>query len=810
MLVSYNWLKEYVDIEQSAYELAEIITRAGVEIGGVEPTNKGVSGVVVAKVLTCEDHPDSDHLHLCTVTTDGENSIQVVCGAPNIAQGQTVMFAQVGAELPGGFKIKKAKLRGVESNGMICSMQEIGVDEDLVAPADKDGIRVLPDDAPLGADVMEYLGMNDWVLDVDLTPNRSDCLSVYNIAKEVGALLKKPVKPIDITIQDGNDVNDYMTVTNKAPELCHRFTGTMVKGAKIGRSPLWMEHRLQCAGMRPISNLVDVTNYVMMELGQPLHAYDYTTLANKEIVVRTAEKDEHITTLDGQDRALNEEMLLICDGERAVGVAGVMGGENTEVADTTEDVFIEAACFQATNVRRTAVALGLRTEASLRFEKNVNIEMTGFAGWRAANLMVETAGATLVSGQIDQYPTPHEPVVVSMKYHKANDILGIDIPYEEMRGYLVDLGFQVLEEDEEGLTVQVPSHRPDISIQEDLVEEIARLYGYDNIPESLPYGATNPGVLTPAQRLTDRVKNKLAGLGLNEIITYSFIGKKHCDLLRYKEDDVRRNQIAISNPLSEDMCVMRTSLMPCMLDTISKNVHHQQQNLALFECSSVFSSDHDLTMDNLAKEDQHLVIGMTGQTTKDWMGTQKAYDFYYLKGIIESLLSDLHIHDWHVEAVTDDPTWHPGRTAALYIGDTYCGIFGELHPLVVKNYDIKAPVYAAELSMDVIVSVGEVVPVYEETPKYPAVARDLAVVVEKSVPMGAIKAAIVGAEPNYLKAINVFDIYEGIQLGLDKKSIAFSLVFQSDEQTLTDDLVQVELQKIIAAIESECGGQLRA
>ncbi len=810
MLVSYNWLKEYVDIEQSAYELAEIITRAGVEIGGVEPTNKGVSGVVVAKVLTCEDHPDSDHLHLCTVTTDGENSIQVVCGAPNIAQGQTVMFAQVGAELPGGFKIKKAKLRGVESNGMICSMQEIGVDEDLVAPADKDGIRVLPDDAPLGADVMEYLGMNDYVLDVDLTPNRSDCLSVYNIAKEVGALLKKPVKPINITIQDGNDVNELMTVTNKAPELCHRFTGTMVKGAKIGRSPLWMEHRLQCAGMRPISNLVDVTNYVMMELGQPLHAYDYTTLANKEIVVRTAEKEEHIVTLDGQDRELSDEMLLICDGERAIGVAGVMGGENTEVADTTEDVFIEAACFQATNVRRTAVALGLRTEASLRFEKNVNIEMTGFAGWRAANLMVETAGATLVSGQIDQYPTPHEPVVVSMKYHKANDILGTDIPYEEMRSYLVDLGFQVLEEDEEGLTVQVPSHRPDISIQEDLVEEIARLYGYDNIPESLPYGATNPGVLTPAQRLTDRVKNNLAGLGLNEIITYSFIGKKHCDLLRYKEDDVRRNQIAISNPLSEDMCVMRTSLLPCMLDTISNNVHHQQQNLALFECSSVFSSDHDLTMDNLAKEDQHLVIAMTGQTAKDWMGTQKPYDFYYLKGIIEAALSDLHIHDWHVEAVTDDPTWHPGRTAALYIGDIYCGTFGELHPLVVKNYDIKAPVYAAELSMDVILSVGEVVPVYEETPKYPAVARDLAVVVEKRVPMGAIKAAIVGAKPNYLKDINVFDIYEGVQLGLDKKSIAFSLVFQSDEQTLTDDLVQVELQKIISAIESECGGQLRA
>lgn len=810
MLVSYNWLKEYVDIEPSAYELAEIITRAGVEIAGVEPTNKGVKGVVVAKVLTCEDHPNSDHLHVCTVTTDGENVIKVVCGAPNVAAGQKVMFAQVGAILPGDVVIQATKLRGEESNGMICSMQEIGIDEDLVCPLDKDGIRVLPEDAPLGVDVMEYLGLNDWVLDVDLTPNRSDCLSVYNIAKEVGALLKKPVRPIEITTKDGDEINGKMHITNNAPALCHRFTGTMIEGAKIGRSPLWMEHRLQCAGMRPISNLVDVTNYVMMELGQPLHAYDYNNLAGHEIIVRTAEAGEHITTLDGQDRALTDEMLLICDGERAIGIAGVMGGENTEVEDTTTDVMIEAACFQAVNVRRTAVALGLRTEASLRFEKNVNIDETAFAGWRAANLMCETSGARLVAGQIDEYPTPHEPVIVSMKYQKANDVLGTDILYAEMRGYLLDLGFEIVEEDEESLTVKVPSHRPDISIQEDLIEEIARLYGYDKIPETLPFGATNPGVLTPEQRMTDHIKNTLAGLGLDEIVTYSFISKKHCDLLRYAEDDVRRNQIVISNPLSEDMSVMRTSLLPCMLDTLSSNVHHHQQDLAFFECSSVFSSDHPLTMENLATEDQHLVIGLTGQTQKDWTGSQKAYDFYYLKGIIESLLASLHIADWHVEAVKDDPTWHPGRTAALYIGGKRCGIFGELHPIVVKNYDIKAPVYAAEIAMDALVGVGEVVPVYEPTPIYPAMPRDLAVVVDKNMEVGKIEEAIRAAEPNYLKKIDVFDVYEGIQVGLDKKSVAFSFIFQSDAQTLTDDLVQAEMDKIVAAIERDCQGQLRA
>ncbi len=810
MLVSYNWLKEYVDIEPSAYELAEIITRAGVEIGGVEPTNKGVKDVVVAKVLTCGDHPNSDHLHICTVTTDGTNEIKVVCGAPNVAAGQKVMFAQVGATLPGGIVIKATKLRGEESNGMICSMQEIGVDEDLVAPADKDGIRVLPEDAPLGVDVMEYLGMNDWVLDVDLTPNRSDCLSVYNIAREVGALLKKPVKSIDITTAEGDAIHSKMKVRIDAPELCHRFTGTMVEGAKIGRSPIWMEHRLQCAGMRPISNLVDVTNYVMLELGQPLHAYDYTTLAGSEIVVRTAEAGEHITTLDGQDRALTDDMLLICDGERAIGIAGVMGGENTEIENDTETVMIESACFNAHNVRRTEVALNLRTEAAQRNEKSIDITVTPIAGWRAANLMCETAGATLVAGQIDEYPTKHEPVVVSMKYQKANDVLGTDIPFADMRGYLLDLGFEILEEDAEGLTVKVPSHRPDISIQEDLIEEIARLYGLDNIPETLPYGATNPGVLTPEQRLTDHVKVTLAGLGLDEIVTYSFIHPKHSDLLRYAADDVRRTQIVISNPLSEDISVMRTSLLPCMLETLANNVHHHQHDLAFFEASSVFSSDHDLTMDNLATEKQHLVIGLTGQTARDWQGSQKAYDFYYLKGIVKKLLDALHITDWHVEAVTNDPTWHPGRTAALYIGNTYAGIFGELHPLVADNYDIKAPVYAAEFAMDALIGIGEVVPVYEPTPIYPAMPRDLAVVVDKTVEVGKIEAAIRSAEPNYLKAINVFDVYEGIQIGLDKKSVAFSLVFQSGEQTLTDDLVQAEMDKIVAAIERDCQGQLRA
>jgi phenylalanyl-tRNA synthetase beta chain len=809
MLVSYNWLKEYVDIDKSAQDLAEMITRAGVEIASVEPTNKGVTGVVVAEVKTCVDHPNSDHLHICTVTTDGENTIQVVCGAPNVAAGQRVMFAMAGATLPGG-KIKKSKFRGEESNGMICSMQEIGVPDELVCPLDKDGIRILPEDAPLGADVMEYLGMNDYVLDVDLTPNRSDCLSVYNIAREVGALLHKPVRPIEIPEVQGSGIEDYMKVSIEDPSRCHRYTGMMIKGAKTGRSPLWMEHRLQCAGMRPISNLVDVTNYVMMELGQPLHAFDYNMISGHEINVRTAKPGEHITTLDGNDRALSEEMLLICDKDRAVGVAGVMGGENTEIKPETKDVFIESAYFDPINIRRTSVAMGLRTEASIRYEKNVDMRSVEIAGRRAADLMVKISGAEQVGGMIDVYPTKHEPVYASLKYAYANALLGTDIPYSEMRDILVRLGFKPVEEDEESIRVEVPSWRPDCSIAEDLVEEIARLYGYDNIPEALPFGATNPGVLTPRQLMLDHIKRILVSLGLDEVVTYSFINPNTCDKLRWAQDDPRRNQIKISNPLTEEMSVMRTSMLPCMLETIASNVNRQNTNLGFFECSSVFFSDHELTQENLASEQQHLVIALKGNTRRDWLGTQIKYNFFYLKGILETLLNTLHITNYSVEAVKDDPTWHPGRTAALYIGDQRVGIFGEVHPLVTANYGMKDDIYAAEISLETILAIGESVPILKKTAKFPAVPRDLAIVVNKDVAVDDLIAAITEADPDNLTRIDVFDVYEGDQLAPDKKSIAFSLIFQSDEQTLTDEMVQNELEKIVSNVKQKCGGELRA
>lgn len=810
MRVSYNWLKDYVDIDVDVHALAELITRAGVEVEGIEATDKGISGVVVAEVLTCVDHPNSDHLHLCEVTTDGHNRIQVVCGAPNVAAGQKVLFAQVGATLPGGLTIRETTLRGEASSGMICSMQELGIPEELTSPEDKDGIRVLPADAPLGENAVQYMGLDDHIIEMDLTPNRSDCLSVYNIAREVAALLKKDIRPIQTEILPGTAIQDKISVAIADPDLCHRFTATMVTGAKVGRSPIWMEHRLQCAGIRPISNLVDVTNYVMLELGQPLHAYDHTTVAGPYIHVRRAQPDEVITTLDGQDRKLSGEMLLICDADRAVGIAGVMGGENTEIRATTQDVLIESAYFEPRNIRKTSLDLGLRSEASLRNEKGLNIETVGLAGWRAATLMCVVAGAQCVAGQVDAYPTPHEPVAITMRYAKANDVLGTQIEAATMREILLSLGFVVLEENDLALTVQVPPHRPDISIPEDLVEEIARLYGYDNIPETLPYGASTPGVLTKQQRLTQHIKHTLAGLGLHEVVTYSMVSARHADMLRWTEHDPRREQIPISNPLSEEMAYMRTSNLPGLLTAAANNVNHQMHNLAFFELSKLFFNKAAVSPDNLATEVDVISLLLSGHTPEDWTGRQTAYDFYYLKGVVEALLKSLGITDYDFEALSNDPTWHPGRTARLLVQGQDIGVLGAIHPLVQQAYHLKAETFAAEIHLDRLFELGGGVHHIQALPKFPPAMRDFAFVVDDSMPASAVLDAIWQAEAKWLEQVALFDVYSGASLPANKKSLAVALRFQSDSETLSDDAVQKQADRILAHVKQTCGAELRS
>lgn len=808
MQVSYNWLKEYVDIDLTAEALAEVMTRAGVAVEHVIPTNKGVSGVIAALVLDKTPVPDT-HLNLCHVTTDGENNIQVVCGAPNVAAGQKVPFATVGAQLPGDVKIKKAKLRGVESNGMICSAKELGIDPEQIPPEQKEGILVLPEDTVLGTPITEILGLDDYILELDLTPNRSDCLSVLNIAREIGALLGKEVRlPQPAYTSDQDDVNSLVQVEIAAPELCHRYAGKMIRGVKIQPSPFWMQHRLQCAGMRPINNIVDVTNYVMMEYGQPLHAFDYHELADHRIQVRKAAADEKIVTLDSQTRQLNDEMLLICDGARAVAVAGVMGGENTEVTDNTTDVFIEAAYFQPTSVRRTSTKLGLRSEASIRFEKGINMETVLTAAERAAQLMQLTGGGVVVGGAIDNYPTKHEAVTIDLQLEKVNALLGTDISDARIKEILESLNFHILKDTGAAITVEVPGYRPDCSIPEDLVEEVARIYGYDAIPQTLPYGASSRGVLTPAQKIRDTVVSKLAGLGLCEVMNYSFINKNNDEKLNYPQDDIRRNSIPILNPLSEEQGHMRTSIVPGLLNTILFNHNRRNEDIAIFELGKIFLLEGELRPDTLAHEKWTLGIALKGKTAQTWKQSGVEYDFYYLKGIVEELLAELKISDAAYVPCKDNSIYHPGRAAYLYLGGQKAGVFGEVHPAIADHYGLEDRIYVAEIDVDVLIAVGTGAIQVKSLPKFPASTRDMAVVVSEAVAASDLEKAIWETGCELLSDVKIFDVYQGGQIAEGYKSIAFALTFQAD-RTLTVEEVGAEYDKIFGTLQQKFDASMR-
>ena len=810
MQVSYNWLKEYVDIEVSPEKLAEILTKSGVAVEHVIPCNKGVSGVYAAKVLTCEQHPEADKLHLCTVSIGGE-AIRVVCGAPNVEAGIMVPFATVGATLPEGVKIKKAKLRGQDSNGMICSAKELGIEVDKIPPEQKDGIIVLPDDTIPGTDICEILGLDDYILELDLTPNRSDCLSALNVAYEVGALLGKEVKVPELKYSvNSEDILDLAKVEIKDSDFCHRFTGMMVKGVTIKPSPFLMQHYLQVAGVRPINNIVDVTNYIMMELGQPLHAYDYNQLAGHKITVRRAAEGEIIRTLDSQDRKLTNEMLLICDDARAVGVAGVMGGENTEVTDDTVDVFIEAAYFQSTSVRRTSLALGLRSEASLRFEKNIDIVRTEYACKRAAQLMQEIAGGEIIGGMIDEYPNVHEDVIIPLKTQKVSDVIGIEIKEADVERILESLHIKKVKSEGETTYYQAPSWRPDLSITEDLIEEVARVYGYDNIPATLPGGAASRGRVSAEQKMRSQMTDKLMALGLNEIITYSFINKNNDDKLRMPADDVRRKSIPIMNPLSEDQGHMRTSMLPGMLGVVANNINRRNENLAFFEIGKVFLLDGELNSTDLAHEKYNLGIVLKGKTQSNWLEGGVEYDFYYLKAVLEELLDVFRPESREYVPCVDNPTYHPGRTAVLKVNGQEIGVLGELHPEVAENYGIKGRVYAAEIDVDALFAIGAAKPSVSRLPKFPATSRDLAVVVKKDTPAQALIDVISTNGGGLLKDVQIFDVYEGEQIASGMKSLAFKLTFQAEDRTLVDAEVNAVYDKILAELEAKCAAKLRA
>jgi len=801
MLVSLNWLKQYVDIDGLApEELAEKITRSGIEVDAVIDRSGGMTNVVVGHVVSKEKHPDADKLNVCQVQV-GEGDIrQIICGAPNVDAGQNVIVALPGARLPGGVKIKKAKMRGQESNGMICSLQELGVEGRVVPKAYADGIYVLPEDAVPGSDALELIGLRDTVLELGLTPNRSDALSMLGVAYEVAAILSQEVKLPEIQYTTVSEkAEDYIKVHVEAKEN-PLYAAKVVKNVKIAESPLWLQHYLMAAGVRPHNNVVDITNYILMEYGQPLHAFDYDSLKSNEILVRLANEGEKIVTLDEQERTLKGHNLVITNGTEPVAIAGVMGGANSEVTSDTTTVVIEAAYFDGFSVRRTSKELGLRSDSSARFEKGVDPNRVLLAGERAAQLLAELAGGEVLEGTVlvDDLDKSPARVVVSPDF--INNRLGMKISLEEMLSILNRLQFDV--EAANGLLiVDAPTRRQDIKIEEDIVEEIARLYGYDEIPMTLPEGNDQIGGLTPYQAKRRIARNVMEGAGLYQAVTYSLTSDELSQKFALKAEDTTR----LLMPMSEERSTLRQSLIPHLVEAASYNVARKADSVALYEVGSVFLGK---TAEELPYEEEHLALVVSGKWVDNaWQGEKLAVDFFVAKGIVESLFEKLGLTERVSFEKASVDGLHPGQTAVILLDGEKVGIIGGLHPTERKKYDLK-DTFVAELNLKAILTATVEELVYTSVPRFPAMTRDIALELDRSKPAGEIIEIIRNAGTKLLKEVKVFDVYEGDKMEAGKKSVAFSLTYFDPERTLTDEEVVNAHNKVLKAL-TEAGAELR-
>lgn len=798
MKVSYNWLKEYVDVNLSPEELADALTMTGSEVDAVESLAPDVSGVITAYVEEVAPHPNADKLRVCKVNT-GSEILSVVCGAPNVAAGQIVPFATVGAQLPGGVKIRKAKLRGVESYGMICSERELGLSDS------HDGIMVLPEGTPLGIPIAEALGLNDWVLELDIYPNRPDNLSMLGIAREVAAIVGSELRMPQPQIEEtGSDITEKVSLEVHAPDLCPRYSCRLIEGVKIGPSPQWMQQRLLAAGMRPINNVVDVTNYVLLELGQPLHAFDYDLLAEHRIVVRRAKPNEVIVTLDGQTRTLHEDMLVIADAEKAQVIAGIMGAESSEVSESTTNVLLEAANFYGPSIRRTSRELGLRSESSQRFEKGLDPNATQLALDRAAALIVELAGGKIAKGVLDVYPEPVKPRVIDLRIGQIKRLLGVEIPPEDCVDYLNRLQLKA-ELQGDKIRVEVPTFRGDITREADLIEEIARIYGYDNIPATLPMSRGTPGSQTASLTLQDIVRDTLIGFGLNEVMTYSFGSPKTLDRAMAPVDSPVRQVIQIRNPLSEEWSVMRTFVIPQLLEVVERNQTRQQDDVHIFEIGAVYRP-RQLPLTEEPEEVRVLAIAMTGNwPPPTWGRESHAADVYDLKGIVEELAAALGLEfTWQQVEASPHCALHPGRMVEVYCQGEKIGILGELHPQVAENYSISGRVVVAEIELEPLVDKVNLIRRVRPIPKFPSVERDLALLVPQDVTGAQVVAVIEECGKDLLQSVRLFDVYVGEQIPAGYRSLAYTLSFQAMDRTLRDE----EIQNVITAIENKLKQEL--
>jgi len=896
MNLSRKWLNEFVTVDANDKEFAEAMTLSGSKVEGTEDLGAEISNIVVGQIVALERHPDSDHMWICQIDIGEAEPVQIVTGAWNIHVGDMVPVAKHKSTLPGGKKIEKGKLRGVVSNGMLCGLYELNLDErdfpyaaviaaailndykpldpekpsipadvqpghkiygpvvaakvtsvenaginlwkvalddgkattevvtpcmnlhegDLVAYNTKsasictladlhaeqkefphcipDGIFILHEEGmKLGDDIKPIINADDHVVEFEITPNRPDCLSVIGLAREAAATFNADLRLHDPVVKGGAEGNlmELLDVETPDPDLCPRYTARMVRNVKIAPSPKWMRERLRSMGVRPINNIVDITNYVMLEYGQPMHAFDYRYIKGGKIIVRRAAEGEEVTTLDGNVRKLTHDHLVIADETRAVGLAGIMGGLNSEIVEDTVDVVFESANFNGTCIRKGALALGMRTEASAKFEKGLDILNTLPAVDRACELVEMLGAGEVVDGVIDILNYVPQPTVLALEPEKINALLGTDVAADEMVRILRSVGFEV-----NGDQVTVPSWRGDVLRMADLAEEVARFYGYNNIPCTLVSGETTQGGYSDAQKLEQALGSVCRTCGHDEIITYSFISPTYYDKIRWSADDARRESFKILNPLGEDTSIMRTTVLPSMLEILTRNYNYRNKTAKLYEIGRIYLAGNG---DGLATESKVLSIGAYGAD----------YDFFAMKGVVEAVLTEIRAKDIRFEAVNDNPSYHPGRCAAVWSGDTYVGVFGQIHPLVAQNYDVDAEFYCAELSFDALFAVRGEDPVYQPLPKFPAVTRDIAVVCDKAVTVGTLEDCIRRGAKGLLKDVALFDIYTGTGIPDGKKSVAFNLTLRADDRSLTAEEADADVKSILDLLASELNAVLR-
>lgn len=801
MLVSTKWLNEYVNTGGiTPAELAEKITRSGIEVDSIIDRSHGMTNVVVGYVKECVKHPEADKLNICQVDV-GEEVTQIICGAPNVAEGQKVIVARPGAVLPGGMKIKKAKLRGEESNGMICSLQELGIEGKLVAKAYAEGIYVLPEGAVPGESALPLLGLDDTVLEFDLTPNRSDALSMLGVAYEVAAILSEEIHLPKIDYKTSEvKAEDMLKLRVDAPDVNPMYVAKVVKNVKIAESPLWLQNYLMAAGVRPHNNVVDITNYVLMEYGQPLHAFDYDRLETGEIVVRHAHEGEKITTLDEVERTLQPHHLVITNGQQPVALAGVMGGANSEVHDGTTTVVIESAYFAGSSVRQTSKDFGLRSDASTRFEKGVDPNRVLEAAERAAQLMADIAGGEVLANSVlfDELDKTAERITISPDY--INSRLGMKISMDEMLTILERLRIPTQAINGQ-LVIDAPTRRQDLRIKEDIIEEIARMHGYDEIPKTLPITESTPGGLTPYQAKRRIVRQYLEGAGLYQAITYSLTSKEQAQAYALETAPVTE----LLMPMSEERSVLRQSLVPHLLEVATYNVARRIDSVALYETGSVFLGMEE---DGLPREVEHVAAVMTGKWIDHaWQGETKKVDFFVLKGIVEGMMDRLGLADRlsFEQSVVDG--MHPGRTATILLNGERIGLIGQIHPTEQKKRDLKET-YVMEMNLKQVLTVATEDLIYVPVPRFPSISRDIALVVSTETSAGALESVIRQAGGKLLKDVKLFDLYEGENVEEGKKSLAFSLTYFDPERTLTDEEVVKAHDKVLNAL-TEANAQLR-